>query len=71
VLTVVLDPTERKRQRNKERYASLSREQKDELNRKARERRAEKKKCDQASLRDEGAYNLLTKVLLNRTHVVV
>jgi hypothetical protein len=67
VLTVVLDPTERKRQRNKERYASLSREQKDELNRKARE----KKKRDQASLRDEGAYNLLTKVLLNRTHVVV
>jgi hypothetical protein len=43
VLPVVLDRKEIKRQKDKERYASLSREQKDELNGKARERRAEKK----------------------------
>jgi hypothetical protein len=43
VLPVVLDRKEMKRQKDKERYASLSREQQDELNRKARERRAEKK----------------------------
>jgi hypothetical protein len=44
VLPVVLEHKEIKRQKDKERYASLTREQKDELNRKARERRAEKKK---------------------------
>jgi hypothetical protein len=54
VLPVVLDRKEIKRQKDKERYASLSREQKDELNRKARERRAEKKRCDQQSKHEEG-----------------
>jgi hypothetical protein len=39
VLTVDLDRKEIKRQKDKKRYASLLREQKDELNRKARERR--------------------------------
>jgi hypothetical protein len=43
VLPVLLDRKEIKRQKDKERYASMSREQKDELNRKARERRVEKK----------------------------
>jgi hypothetical protein len=43
MLTVTFDRNERKRQKDKELYASLSREQKDELNRKVRERRAEKK----------------------------
>jgi hypothetical protein len=43
VLPVVLDRKEIKRQKDKERYASLSGEQKDELNRKARERRGRKK----------------------------
>jgi hypothetical protein len=43
MLTVILDCNERKRQKDKERYAAMSREQKDELNRKACERRAEKK----------------------------
>jgi hypothetical protein len=54
VLPVVLDRKEIKRQKDKERYASLSREQKDELNRKARERRAEKKRRDQQSRHEEG-----------------
>jgi hypothetical protein len=40
---VLLDRKEIKRQKDKERYASMSREQKYELNRKARERRVEKK----------------------------
>jgi hypothetical protein len=43
MLSVLLDRKEIKRQKDKERYASMSREQKDELNRKARERRVEKK----------------------------
>ena len=38
-----LDPTARKRQRDKERYASVSREKKDERNRKQRERRRDHK----------------------------
>jgi hypothetical protein len=58
-----LDCKEIKRQKDKERYASMSREQKDELNRKARERRAEKKrrdqeiKCKEGTCMDENAPN--------------
>jgi hypothetical protein len=54
VLPVVLDPKEIKRQKDKERYASLSKEQKDEVNRKARERHAEKKRRDQQSKHEKG-----------------
>jgi hypothetical protein len=43
VLLVVLDRKASKRKKDTERYASMSREQKDELNKKARDRRAEKK----------------------------
>jgi hypothetical protein len=65
MLTVIFDGNERKRQKDKERYAAMSREQKDELNRKARERRAEKKRCDQESKHGEGTCNLLImKVLI-------
>jgi hypothetical protein len=41
--TEVLDPKEPKKQRDREHYASMSREKKDEINKKARERRTEKK----------------------------
>jgi hypothetical protein len=44
VLPVVLDRKASKRKKDKECYASMSREQKDELNKKAHDRRAEKKK---------------------------
>jgi hypothetical protein len=60
---VLLDRKEVKRQKDKERYASMSREQKDELNRKARERRVEKKihdkekKCEEGTCMDENAPN--------------
>jgi histone acetyltransferase (RNA polymerase elongator complex component) len=60
---VLLDRKEIKRQKDKERYASMSREQKDELNRKARERRVEKKrhdqeiKCEEGTRMDENAPN--------------
>jgi hypothetical protein len=63
VLPVLLDRKEIKRQKDKERYASMSREQKDELNRKARERRVEKKrrdqeiKCEEGTCMDENAPN--------------
>jgi hypothetical protein len=46
---VLLDRKEIKRQKDKECYASMSREQNDEVNRKARERRVEKKRRDQES----------------------
>jgi hypothetical protein len=42
----VLDGRERRRQRDREHYASMSTEKKDELNRKRRERRMEQKRCD-------------------------
>jgi hypothetical protein len=53
---VVLDCKASKRKKDKERYASMSREQKDELNKKARDRRAEKKRRDQENKREEGTY---------------
>jgi hypothetical protein len=56
VLTVLLDRKEIKRQKDKEIYASMSREQKDEVNRKARERRADKKRRDHESKFEEDAY---------------
>jgi hypothetical protein len=46
LLLGVLDRRERRRQRDRERYASMSTEKKDELNRKSRERRMEQKICD-------------------------
>jgi hypothetical protein len=64
---VVLDCKASKRKKDKKRYASMSREQKDELNKKARDRRAEKKGRDQENKREEGTYNLLMKGLLIRT----
>jgi hypothetical protein len=41
--TELLDPNERRRQRDRERYASMPKEMKEELNRKRRERRMENK----------------------------
>jgi hypothetical protein len=45
----------------------MSREQMDELNKKARDKRVEKKRRDQENKREEGTYNFLMKGLLIRT----
>jgi hypothetical protein len=57
MLTVIFDRNERKRQKDKEHYAAMSREQKDELNRKARERWADKK-------------NVIRKANMGKVHVI-